>query len=72
MSEHPFVWVVTPVHNGERYLAECIESVLGQTYDNWEYLVVDNCSTDGTSEIVRAYCERDERVRLERSSSSSR
>ncbi len=68
MRGRPLVWVVTPVHNGERYLAECIESVLAQTYDNWEYLVVDNCSTDRTSEIVRAYCQRDERVRLERNS----
>jgi glycosyltransferase involved in cell wall biosynthesis len=64
VSARPLVWVVTPVHNGERYLAECIESVLAQTYDNWEYLVVDNCSTDRTAEIVRAYATRDARVRL--------
>jgi glycosyltransferase involved in cell wall biosynthesis len=67
MTTVPLVWVVTPVHNGERYLAECIESVLAQTYDDWEYLIVDNCSTDGTSEIVRAYCDQDARVRLEQS-----
>jgi glycosyltransferase involved in cell wall biosynthesis len=64
MSAQPLVWVVTPVYNGERYLAECIESVLAQTYDNWQYLVVDNCSTDRTAEIVRAYAARDARVRL--------
>jgi len=63
MSKRPLVWVVTPVYNGERYLAECIESVLAQTYDNWAYLVVDNCSTDRTPEIVRAYT-RDRRVQL--------
>jgi glycosyltransferase involved in cell wall biosynthesis len=65
MSPQPFVWVVTPVYNGERYLAECIESVLAQTYDNWQYLVVDNCSTDRTPEIVRAYAARDARVQLQ-------
>ena len=43
----PFVSVVTPVFNGERYLAECIESVLEQTFGDWEYIVVDNQSTDG-------------------------
>jgi glycosyltransferase involved in cell wall biosynthesis len=55
---------MTPVYNGERYLAECIESVLAQTHENWQYLVVDNCSSDGTSEIVRDYARRDARVRL--------
>lgn len=64
MSAQPLVWVVTPVHNGERYLSECIESVLAQTYANWEYLVVDNRSTDRTPEIVREYAERDPRIRL--------
>jgi glycosyltransferase involved in cell wall biosynthesis len=59
--------VVTPVHNGERYLAECIESVLAQTYDNWQYLVVDNCSSDRTPEIARDYAARDSRVRLHQS-----
>lgn len=64
LSEQPLVWVMTPVYNGERYLAECMESVLAQTYKNWRYLVVDNCSSDGTPEIVRDYARRDPRVRL--------
>ena len=64
MSAKPLVWVVTPVYNGERYLAECIESVLTQTYDHWEYLIVDNCSTDRTAEIVSEYAAREARVRL--------
>jgi glycosyltransferase involved in cell wall biosynthesis len=67
VTERPLVWVVTPVYNGERYIAECIESVLGQTYDNWEYVVVDNCSVDRTREIVQAFAERDARIRLEAS-----
>lgn len=65
-GEQPLVSVVTPVYNGERYLEECIESVLAQTYDHWEYVVVDNCSTDRTPEIAAAYAERDARIRVVR------
>jgi glycosyltransferase involved in cell wall biosynthesis len=60
----PLVSVVTPVYNAAEYLAECIESVLDQTYQNWEYVICDNCSTDGSLEIARAYEERDPRVRV--------
>jgi len=60
----PLVSVVTPVHNGEAYLAECIESVLRQTYSNWEYVIVDNCSTDRTGEIARNYAQQDARIRV--------
>lgn len=63
-STRPLVSVVTPVHNGEPYIAECVESVLAQTYDHLEYIVVDNCSTDATPDIVRRYAERDPRLRL--------
>ena len=60
----PLVSVVTPFYNTVTYLAECIESVLSQSYSNWEYILVDNCSTDGSYEIAREYAERDERVHL--------
>jgi glycosyltransferase involved in cell wall biosynthesis len=60
----PFVSVLTPVYNGADYLAECIESVLGQTYGNFEYVVVNNCSTDGTLEIARRYAALDRRIRV--------
>ena len=55
----PRVSVVTPVHNEERYLAECIDSVIAQTYQNWDYTIVDNCSTDRSLEIAQAYGEKD-------------
>jgi glycosyltransferase involved in cell wall biosynthesis len=64
LSSEPLVSVVTPVYNGEKYLAECIESVLAQTYKNWEYMVVNNCSTDRTLEIIQHYARQDTRIRL--------
>ena len=60
----PFVSVVTPFHNTAKYLAECIESVLAQSYPQFEYILVDNCSTDGSSEIAESFARRDPRIRL--------
>jgi glycosyltransferase involved in cell wall biosynthesis len=62
--ETPLVTVLTPVYNGEKYLAECIESVLAQTYAHWEYVIVNNRSTDRSLEIARGYAARDSRIRL--------
>lgn len=60
----PLVSVLTPVYNGEKYLSECIESVLAQTYQNWEYSIFNNCSTDRTLEIAQTYAEKDKRIRV--------
>ena len=60
----PLVSVVTPVYNGEEHLRECIESVLAQTYTNWDYTIVNNCSTDRTLEIAREYADKDPRIRV--------
>jgi len=66
MSEQsqPLVSIVTPVYNTEKYLAECIESVLAQTYENWEYVIVNNCSTDRSLEIAQHYAKQDRRIRI--------
>jgi glycosyltransferase involved in cell wall biosynthesis len=64
MSAEPLVSVVTPVYNGADFLAACIESVLGQAYKNFEYIVVNNCSTDGSLEIALNYARKDTRVRV--------
>lgn len=60
----PLVSVVTPFHNTASYLAQCIESVLAQSYPQFEYILVDNCSTDGGGEIAENYARRDSRIRL--------
>jgi glycosyltransferase involved in cell wall biosynthesis len=60
----PFVTVVTPVYNGADFLADCIESVLSQTYRRFEYVIVNNCSTDRTREIAVSYAQKDRRVRV--------
>ena len=62
----PVISVLTPVYNGESYLAECIESVLAQTRADWEYIIVDNCSQDGTAELAERYAARDDRIRVMR------
>lgn len=65
ISEHqPLVSVLTPAYNEECYLSQCIESILSQTYQNWEYCIVNNCSTDKTLDIAYKYAERDERIHV--------
>lgn len=63
-NDEPLVSVITPVYNGARYLAECVESVLAQTYSNWDYTIVNNCSTDRTLEIAQRYARLDQRIRV--------
>jgi glycosyltransferase involved in cell wall biosynthesis len=64
-SRHdPLVSVACPAYNVEPYLREAIESVLSQTYANWELVVVNNCSTDRTLEIASEYSARDSRIRV--------
>jgi glycosyltransferase involved in cell wall biosynthesis len=63
---NPLVSVVTPVYNAAAFLEACAESIIRQTYRNWEYTIVDNCSSDGTAEIAQALAERDPRIRFVR------
>jgi glycosyltransferase involved in cell wall biosynthesis len=55
-----------PVHNGDNYLAATIDSILAQSYGDFDFLISDNASTDGTEEICQAYAQRDRRIRYTR------
>jgi len=60
----PRVSVLLTAYNRERYIAASIDSVLAQTFGDFELLITDNCSTDGTADIARSYEKRDRRVRV--------
>lgn len=60
----PLVSVIMPAFNSERHIAESVASVQAQTMSSWELLIVDDCSTDKTSEIVKKLSESDSRIRL--------
>jgi len=64
---NPMVSVLMSVYNGERYLREAVESILDQTFSDFEFIIVDDCSTDSTPEILKEYAEQDKRIRLMRS-----
>ena len=55
-----------PVYNGDRYLEEALDSLLAQTYTDFELVISDNASTDRTEEICRSFAERDSRIRYTR------
>lgn len=62
MSE--LVSIITPSYNSEKYIEETINSVISQTYENWEMIIVDDCSDDSTCEIVESISKREPRIRL--------
>lgn len=64
MMDEEFVSIIIPVYNSEKYLVPCIESVLNQTFTNFELLLIDDGSSDQSAEIGRHYQEKDKRVRL--------
>ena len=64
MMSEPTVSVVLTNYNGSRFVAAAMDSVLAQTYTDWEMILVDDGSTDGSLEILRAYAARDGRIRL--------
>ena len=67
MTSSPPVGIGLPTHNGERFIALALESLLAQDHRDLEILVSDNASTDRTPDIVRDFMRRDSRIRFERS-----
>ena len=66
------VSIVLPVYNGARFLRESIDSILNQTYTNWELLILDDCSTDDTPAISMEYAQKDNRVHYYRNEKNLR
>ena len=65
------VSVITPCFNAQSTLAQTIESVLSQTYTDWEMLIVDDCSSDSSAEIIKRYADKDGRIRYFKTPSKS-
>jgi len=60
--DKPLVSIVVPAYNAEKYLDETVRSVVAQTYRNWELVIIDDGSTDGTATIAKLYAEKDKRI----------
>ncbi len=70
LAADPPVTVGLPVYNGERYVAHAIESLLGQTFEDFRVIITDNASTDGTGEICKRYADQDPRVTYHRNATN--
>jgi glycosyltransferase involved in cell wall biosynthesis len=70
ISQSPPLTVGIPVFNGEVFIAECIQSLLKQGFDEYKIIISDNCSTDGTEEICKEYAKNDSRITYIRHSSN--
>ena len=64
MSDKPVVSIITPLYDAGVYIAETIESVIHQEFTDWEYLIVDDCSTDNGPAIAEKYAATDSRIRV--------
>lgn len=60
----PKISVIMSVYNGETYLEEAIDSVVNQTFKEWELVIINDCSTDSTAEILARYAQKDERIKV--------
>lgn len=71
MKQQPLISIITPVFNREDLIIECIQSVQKQKYKNYEHIVIDDCSSDGTWKIVEAFAKKDKRIVLIKSKENS-
>ncbi|MDR2190698.1 MAG: glycosyltransferase [Candidatus Peribacteria bacterium] len=62
----PLVSVVMPVFNTKKWLGEAVEGILSQTLNDFEFIIIDDCSTDGSYELLQEYAEKDHRIQLYR------
>ena len=59
----PQVSIIMPCYNAGLFINQAIDSVLSQTFQNWELLVIDDCSSDGSDKLIKTYCESDDRIK---------
>ncbi len=64
MHNYGLISVILPVFNGKRYLSLAIESIISQTYSNWELIIVDDCSQDDSYDIANFYSKKDARIKV--------
>ena len=64
MPDNPILSVIIPAYNAEKYIEECLNSVINQTLKDIEIIVIDDCSTDRTPEILNQYVQNDDRVKV--------
>ena len=64
MSNFPKISVIVPLYNTEKYISQCLNSIVRQTYEYLEIIVVDDASTDGSGKIADGYAERDGRIKI--------
>lgn len=64
MSSSPLISIITPVYNVECYLSQCINSIIAQTFQSWELILIDDGSIDGSGEICDEYAQKDSRIRV--------
>lgn len=64
MNSIPEISVIMSVYNGEKYLAEALDSICGQTFQNWELIIINDCSTDSTAKILEKYAASDSRIKV--------
>ena len=60
----PLISIIIPVYNSEKTLNRCVNSILNQTFMDWELLLVDDGSTDHSLDIIKGYAERDSRIKF--------
>lgn len=64
--DKPFISVFTPNYNGSKYIGDCIQSILDQSYSNFEYIIIDDGSTDNSWDIIQQFSAKDDRIKVYR------
>ena len=66
MEKIPAISVIIPMYNAEKYIGECLDSILAQTFQDFEVIIADNCSTDNSTKVVERYLKKRSQIQLVR------